>query len=193
MMKNKFLIIVASFIQNYKDKSGEKRFDNICEIINNSNNTTIFLLNLLSNFQKPAMVNLIEHIEENIDFSLFNIEDKRIVAIILIYRYYKEINLELNIASDEYMLEITKDCIEYYSLNQKQIDIKSSPSKLKEIEIRDQKSPVYLIIGLSILAISIYFAQDQSKLNDMKGNLVGLGVLIGVFVTIGGFFYYKSD
>jgi hypothetical protein len=192
-MTNKFLIIIAAFIQEYKDKSGENRFVAIREIINNSNETTIFLLNLLTSFRKPTMVNLIEHIEENSDFYPFNLEDKKITAIILIYRYYNEINLELKTASDEYMLEVTTDCIGYYSLNQKKIQNNNSSSSSREIEIKDEKSPVFLIIGLIILAISIYFAQDQSRYNDMKGSLVGLGVLIGVFTTLGGFFYYKSD
>ena len=52
---------------------------------------------------------------------------------------------------------------------------------------------MYFIFGLIILIISIYFAQDQSRLNEMKGNLVGLGVLIGVVMTFAGLVYYKTE
>jgi hypothetical protein len=192
-MTTKFLLLSAVSIQEYKDNSGEKRFNDIRDRINTSNNTTAYLLRLLANFSKPTMNNIVEHIEENIDFSLFNTEDKKITATILIYRYYKEINLELNIASDDYLSETLSDCTSYYSINKPKSPIQKPKSKAKEIKIKEEKSPMYFIFGLIILIISIYFAQDQSRLNEMKGNLVGLGVLIGVVMTFAGLVYYKTE
>lgn len=188
-----FLMGVASYIQGYKANSSEERFIAIRELINNSNDTTIFLLNLLSSLKKPTTTNIIEHIEGNRDFYLFNQADKKMAAVIIIYRFYKEINLELNLASEEYLHTLTVDCVTFFIMKNKTNQNNRPLSKSREIETKKERSPRYLIIGLIILGISIYLAQDAHKLNDIAGSLVGLGVLVGVFTTLGGFIHYKLD
>lgn len=197
-MGNDFLLLVFQLIEEYKNKSGEKRFVSITDLINTSNHTTVYLLKLAANLTKPTLSSLIEHIEINNDFSLFDAEDKKMSAVILIYRYSKEINNELNIVEEKYLIQLIRECMMHYSYEIKNKTITESKpsvpnykSKSKEIEIREEKDPKYLILGLAILIISIIFAQN--KYNDIKGDLVGLGILVGLITTVGGFIYYKSE
>jgi len=193
---------VIKFIQDYKSKYGVISFDEISNIIVNSEKVSRYLIHCSINIKAPSAKEIMILVNDHKQF-IFKPNYVTVMAgVIVLWRFTAEVNRELKYVNDIQLNNILNEIKETYNkgLQQKEINNTNKPvlesqwtisshisAQEKEKPKSNLKSPTAFIIGLVLIIISLFMLNKDDT--SSFGSFMGVA---GGITTFFGFLYWRG-